>query len=146
MISVDDFLAQATPRSVLAAFHDEITRLRTAGMSYHKIQLFLKLNGIETHVNNVRGYCQRHIEKATSPTLNIRTTTTQQASNAKKTVKATKTSPKKAKQPTKNNKATSKKTISKRIGSKKSPNITTQQSSSDTASTIKSKDLQATLF
>ena len=63
MINVDDFIKQNNPnRSILARFHDDIAKLRAAKMSYQKIQEYLALNGVKTHMNNVRGYCQRHIE------------------------------------------------------------------------------------
>lgn len=98
MISAEDFIAQNTPRSALEPFHREIAKLRAAKMSYQKIQAFLKLNGIETHVNNVRGYCQRHIEtqnttKTSPKTRQLtkkKTPTTEKISKATKTTKVAK--------------------------------------------------------
>lgn len=122
MISAEDFIAQNTPRSALEPFHHEIAKLRAAKMSYQKIQAFLKLNGIDTHVNNVRGYCQRHIETqtATKKTSKISSrtgaTSTQKASKATKATKVAKktTSTKIARK-----KAINKDTPAQKIGKKK---------------------------
>lgn len=87
MISVEDFLAQTPPRSALASFHEDIAKLRAANMSYKKIQLFLKLNGLDTHVNNIRGYCQRHIENQPNEAGLIPTSHPQKTTIQKKTTR-----------------------------------------------------------
>ncbi|NOL51779.1 hypothetical protein [Pelistega suis] len=120
MISAEDFIAQNTPRSALEPFHHEIAKLRAAKMSYQKIQAFLKLNGIDTHVNNVRGYCQRHIENQDTKTSTTSQATRSKTSPAKKTSKVTKTAKKKT-TPTKmaRKKTINKDTPAQKIGKKK---------------------------
>lgn len=148
MISAEDFLAQNTPRSALEPFHNDIAKLRAAKMSYQKIQAFLKLNGVDTHVNNVRGYCQRHIEKKALPA--------QEASSTKKggAAKNNKTSPQKIKTTQRSQKSLNakapikkrvqKKTIDKKIPAKKIGRKSTTNSSEKKEDIIES--LQASLF
>ncbi len=146
MISAEDFIAQNTPRSALEPFHAEIAKLRAAKMSYQKIQAFLKLNGIDTHVNNVRGYCQRHIEKNTNTATKKVTKTTQKTSAktsaAKKTSKAT------------NATKAAKKIVSTKIARKKNVNKDIPAQKIDKKNTMRQlkkkeesiEDLQASLF
>lgn len=125
MITAEDFIAQHTPRSALEPFHDEIAKLRAAKMSYQKIQAFLKLNGINTHVNNVRGYCQRHIEKDASAQKALK-----KPSKAKAKTDTTSKKDRKAAS-TRKKTGTTKKTVKKEVA-------TTKKTTTD--------DLQASLF
>ncbi|NOL49435.1 hypothetical protein [Pelistega europaea] len=162
MISAEEFLAQITPRSTLAAFHDDIAKLRAAKLSYSKIQQFLQLNGVITHVNNVRGYCQRHIEKnhkstpvepipslAEKSEQQVATTntksTTQEAPRHRKTTKKSakaKTSSSQSHSTSKNEvkPSTKDKAVTQSRTSKKT------KTRKNTPKTVAPKDLQTSLF
>ncbi|ETD72819.1 hypothetical protein V757_01910 [Pelistega indica] len=130
MINVDDFIKQNNPnRSVLARFHDDIAKLRAAKMSYQKIQEYLELNGVKTHMNNVRGYCQRHIENkvdnnAISSTDKLSTLAKpkKNVSSTSKSAKSSKTSSAKTSSRNATAKRPAAKKIAKKPAIKKSPN------------------------